>query len=220
MPARVVVAGPVRADSAISRTGLRSVEVKYSVIWLATSIRIDTGQHRVERLPVVEVDAGHRGGAGHGQERRRPHPAVDRGHGASVVVAGADDEDADDGRDDPDGGDHDREDDGTGGERPVADRVERGDAEDDRGDDRDHVGLEEVGRHAGAVADVVAHVVGDGRRVAGVVLGDARLDLADEVGAHVGRLGEDAAADSHEQGEERGAETEADQHRRWRCSGR
>jgi hypothetical protein len=40
MPARVVVAGPVLADSAISRTGVRSVEVKYSVIWLATSIRI------------------------------------------------------------------------------------------------------------------------------------------------------------------------------------
>ena len=40
MPARVVVAGPVRADSAISRTGLRSVEVKCSVIWLATSMRM------------------------------------------------------------------------------------------------------------------------------------------------------------------------------------
>ncbi len=96
---------------------------------------------------------------------------------------------------------------------PCTDRVERGDPQDDRGDDRDHVGLEEVGGHAGAVADVVAHVVGDRRRVAGVVLGDARLDLADEIGAHVGCLGEDAAADSHEQREERGAEAEADQHR-------
>ena len=81
------------------------------------------------------------------------------------------------------------------------------------GDDGDHVGLEEVGGHARAVADVVAHVVGDGRGVAGVVLGDARLDLADQVGADVGRLGEDAAADPHEQGEEGGAEPEADQHR-------
>jgi hypothetical protein len=33
------------------------------------------------------------------------------------------------------------------------------------------VGLEQVGAHAGHVADVVAHVVGDGGRVAGVVLG-------------------------------------------------
>ena len=39
MPERTVVAGPVRADSAISLTGLRSVEVKCSVIWLATSTR-------------------------------------------------------------------------------------------------------------------------------------------------------------------------------------
>ena len=39
MPARVRVAGPVRAVSATSFTGLRSVEVKCSVIWLATSMR-------------------------------------------------------------------------------------------------------------------------------------------------------------------------------------
>ena len=33
------MAGPVRAASAISRTGAVSVEVKYSVIWLATWAR-------------------------------------------------------------------------------------------------------------------------------------------------------------------------------------
>ena len=42
------------------------------------------------------------------------------------------------------------------------------------------------------------------------------LHLAHQVGADVGRLGEDAAADPHEQGQERGAEGEADQHRRGR----
>ncbi len=36
MPASTVVAGPVRVASAICRTGLRSVEVKFSVIRLAT----------------------------------------------------------------------------------------------------------------------------------------------------------------------------------------
>ena len=82
--------------------------------------------------------------------------------------------------------------------RVGADRLERRDAEDDRRDERDLVALEEVGGHAGAVADVVAHVVGDRRRVAGVVLGDALLDLADEVGADVGGLGEDAATDADE----------------------
>ena len=75
-----------------------------------------------------------------------------------------------------------------------------------RGDDRAGVGLEEVGTHAGDVADVVADVVGDGGRVAGVVLGNARFDLADEVGADVGGLGVDAAADAGEQGDRRSAE--------------
>ena len=37
MPDSTVVAGPVSVDSAISFTGVRSVEVKYSVIKLATS---------------------------------------------------------------------------------------------------------------------------------------------------------------------------------------
>ncbi len=89
---------------------------------------------------------------------------------------------------------------------------ERGPAEDDRGDQHDGVRLEQVGGHPGAVADVVAHVVGDRRGVARVVLGDVLLDLADEVGADVGGLGEDAAADPHEHGEQRGAEAEALQH--------
>ena len=63
----------------------------------------------------------------------------------------------------------------------------------------------------GAVADVVADVVGDRGRVAGIVLGDARLDLADEVGADVGRLREDAATETGEHGDQRAAEAEADE---------
>ena len=63
----------------------------------------------------------------------------------------------------------------------------------------------------GAVADVVADVVGDRRRVARVVLGDAGLDLADEVGADVGRLREDAAAEPGEHRDQRAAEAEPDQ---------
>ena len=79
------------------------------------------------------------------------------------------------------------------------------------GHERDRVGLEEVGRHAGVVADVVADVVGDHGRVARVVLGDARLDLADEVGADVGALREDAAAEAREDRDQRAAEGEADE---------
>ena len=85
------------------------------------------------------------------------------------------------------------------------------DAEQHHGDRGHGVGLEEVRGHAGAVADVVADVVGDHGRVARVVLGDAGLDLADEVGADVGGLGEDAAAESSEDRDQRAAEAQADQ---------
>jgi hypothetical protein len=95
----------------------------------------------------------------------------------------------------------------SGKTRPLSPNAAR--AEDERGDEGDLVALEEVGGHAGAVADVVADVVGDRGGVARVVLGDALLDLADEVGADVGGLGEDAAADPHEQREQRAAEAEA-----------
>ena len=77
--------------------------------------------------------------------------------------------------------------------------------------DGHRIGLEQVGRHAGAVADIVADVVGDGRRVARIVLGNAGLDLADEVAADVGALGEDAAAETGEDRDQRGAEAERDQ---------
>ena len=63
----------------------------------------------------------------------------------------------------------------------------------------------------GAVADVVADVVGDHGRVARIVLRDARLDLADEVGADVGGLREDATAEPREHGDEGAAEREPDE---------
>ena len=83
------------------------------------------------------------------------------------------------------------------------------DRRENHGRDRGHrVGLEQVGRHAGAVADVVADVVGDGRGIARIVLGDAGLDLADEIAADVGALGEDAAAKTGEDRNQRGAEAQ------------
>jgi hypothetical protein len=75
----------------------------------------------------------------------------------------------------------------------------------------DGVGLEQVRRHACAVADVVADVVCDHGRVARIVLGDPGLELADEVGTDVGCLREDAAAQSGEDGDERATEGKADQ---------
>ena len=131
---------------------------------------------------------------------------VDGLHAALVRRAQLGDEDADDGGDHTDGRDDEREDEAL--------LAEGGLAEDQRGDQHHGVRLEQVGGHAGAVADVVAHVVRDGRGVARVVLGDALLDLADEVGADVGGLGEDAAADPDEHGEQRGTEAEALEHGR------
>jgi hypothetical protein len=76
---------------------------------------------------------------------------------------------------------------------------------------RDRVGLEQVGGHAGAVAHIVADIVGDDRGIARVVLGNAGLDLADQVGAHVGALGKDAAAETGEDRDQRRAEAQGHQ---------
>ncbi len=86
-------------------------------------------------------------------------------------------------------------------------------AEHHGGDDRDRIGLEQVGRHARAVTDVVADVVGDHGRVARIVLRNAGFDLADQIGADVGAFGEDAAAEPREDRDQRGAERKADQRR-------
>ena len=86
-----------------------------------------------------------------------------------------------------------------------------GETEQHHGDRRHRVRLEQVGRHPGAVADVVADVVRDHGRVARVVLGDARLDLPDQIGADVGGLCVDAAAEPGEDRDQGAAEGEADQ---------
>jgi hypothetical protein len=83
-------------------------------------------------------------------------------------------------------------------------------AEQHRRDDGDRIGFEQVRRHARAVADVVADVVRDHRGIARIVFRDARFDLAHQVCADVGALGEDAAAETREDRDQRGTEREAD----------
>ena len=162
-------------------------------------------------MVVADVAERHRERAEDREDPGGEEAAVDRRHRRLVLVAGAHREDTDDRREHADRTRDNRED--QPDHRVGSDRVERGDAEDDRRDQGDLVALEQVGGHTGAVADVVAHVVGDGGGVAGIVFGNARFDLADEVGADVGGLGEDAAADAEEQREERAAETETDEDR-------
>ena len=73
------------------------------------------------------------------------------------------------------------------------------------------IGFEQVGGHAGAVTHVVAHVVGNHGRVARIVFRDAGFNLAHQVGAYVSALGEDAAAQTREDGDQRRAKGQADQ---------
>ncbi len=172
----------------------------------------DAREDGPEQLEVVHVVLGDEERSHDGQQGRRPVATVDRGHGRPVSADGPHQIHADHGCDDAERRDDQGEDHGR--RRVRVDGAEGRVAEDERRDDGDHVGLEEVGRHPRAVAHVVAHVVRDGGGVARIVLGDARLHLAHEVRSDVGGLGEDAAADPHEQREQRGPEGEAHQHGR------
>ena len=78
-------------------------------------------------------------------------------------------------------------------------------------DDGHGIGLEKIGGHAGAIADIVADIVGDRRGIARIIFRNAGLDLADEIGADIGALGENAAAKTREDRDQRGAEAERDE---------
>ena len=151
----------------------------------------------------------------HGQQGRDPVAAVEDVHRVLGLLA-ADEEHRDHGGEEPEGADDEGEEDPGRRVRPaeVGRDLEHRDAQDHGADVLGGRGLEQVRAAAGAVADVVADEVGDDARVAGIVLGDALLDLADEVGADVGGLGVDAAAELGEQGDEAGAEAEADDEER------
>ncbi len=138
-----------------------------------------------------------------GDDQALVERAHDRAVGAELDEEGADDRGDDAGAADGERIEHD------GAEHRRA--AEEDGAENHGGDDGHRVGLEQVGGHAGAVADIVADVVGDGRRVARVVLGNAGFDLADEIAADVGTLGEDAAAETREDRDQRSAEAERHQ---------
>ena len=167
----------------------------------------ETDQRAAVELAEAEgvVVEGERDGdeTGRREHRRRQHRSIE---GVDDRAAAPDpgEERPDDRRDDRDTADRER----------VRDDLERGEV--DRAEEHDRhrghgVRLEQVGGHAGAVADVVADVVRDHGWVARVVLRDAGLDLADEVGADVGGLREDAAAEPREHGDQRAAEREPDE---------
>ena len=119
------------------------------------------------------------------------------------VLLGLDEERANDGADDA----HRRHDhgDGHGLERLIA---ERGHAQRGGRDDGANIALIQVRTHTGHIAHVVTYVIGDNSGVAGIVLGNTGLNLAHQIGAHIGRLGEDAAAHAGKQRHGAGAHAE------------
>ena len=161
---------------------------------------------RADLAPADHIGRGDRE-AENRQQAGGDEALVERAHDR-VVGAELDEKCPDDRGHDADGADGERI--GHGGDqRGRALEEDRG--EHHRRDHRDHIGLEQVRGHAGAIADVVADIVGDGRRIAWIVLGNAGLHLADEIGADIRALGEDAAAETGEDRDQRGAEAERDQ---------
>ncbi len=174
------------------------------------------GQDQTDHGCAVEAPVGVFGATrrrvnhqGHGDEEhqgddaRDDQPLVEGRHDLGVPLMGLDEEGADDRSDDGHAAQH-QGIDHRGGPHQQG-------TQQHGGDHGHRVGLEQVGSHAGAVAHIVAHIVGDDRRVAGVVFGNPGLDLAHQVRAHVGALGEDAAPESGEDGDQGAAEAQAHQ---------
>ncbi len=70
------------------------------------------------------------------------------------------------------------------------------------------IGLEQIGCHTSAVTNIVAHVIGDGCRVAWIVFRNAGFDLPDKVSANISSLGENTAAETCEDRDQRRTESE------------
>ncbi len=83
--------------------------------------------------------------------------------------------------------------------------------EDHRCDRRHCIRFKEVRRHAGAIANVVAHIVRDDRRVPRIVFRDPRFHFAHEVRADIRAFREDAAAQPREDGDQASPEAEPDE---------
>jgi hypothetical protein len=148
---------------------------------------------------------GHRGGAAKTDDRQNAghdQALVERAHDRAVG-AELDEEGADDRGDDRGAADRQRI------EHRRSEHIHA--AKEDRcqnhgGDHGHRIGFEQVSGHAGAIADIVADIVCDGGRVAWIVFRDAGFDLADEVAADIRTLGEDAAAQTGEDRNQRSAE--------------
>ena len=151
--------------------------------------------------PVVQLQHPHNKKGGQNDEHRAEVGAERQGseqvfHGG--ILAGSHGKDAEDGEQNAHGGDEHRRDDGLVLHQRVPAVYKGCGTQGGCSEDGAAVAFVQVGTHSGHVTHVVAHIVGDSGGVTRVVFGDARLDFAHKVGAHVGRLRIDAAAHTGE----------------------
>ena len=72
-----------------------------------------------------------------------------------------------------------------------------------------YIGVEQIGAHTGHVTHVVAYIVGDYGRIAGVIFGNPQLHLSGEIRGDIRRFGEDSSAGLCEQSQGAGSEGKA-----------
>ena len=147
--------------------------------------------------------------SGQCQQARDGHAAIERVHDLAAFAC-SDEEGTDDGGHDRYRTEYQRVEDVAEVEAAIS-ALEQQSTQHHRCDHGDSVGFEKIGGHAGAVTDVVTDVVGDDGRIAGVVFRDAGFDLADQVSADVGALGENAAAEAREDRDQRATKGQTDQ---------
>ncbi len=142
---------------------------------------------------------------GGGNDARYDHAFVERVHDLAAFL-GRDEIGADDRGYDGNGAEQQRED-----HRIRAHVAHQQPAEEHGGDQRNRVGFKQVGGHAGAIAHIVADVVGDHCGVARVILRNSRLDFADEIRADIRTLGEYSAAQTRKYRNQGTAEGQSDE---------
>ena len=74
-----------------------------------------------------------------------------------------------------------------------------------------NIGFKQVGRHTSTIPNVIADIIGDRRRVAGVILRNICFDLTDEVSADVRSLGKYTTAQTRKDRNQRSAERQCQQ---------
>ncbi len=161
----------------------------------------------------IAVDKSDQQRANDRNRGRQIEAAIHRAHRVALGVRGAHNIGADDRGDHADAARQQREDQVIRVEGAPARYLgsAQHNAQDHRGHNGDLKRLENVGGHARAVTNVVAHQVGDHGRVARIVFRQIGFDFAHKVGADIGSFGIDAAADAHKQRDQRAAKAEAEQ---------